>query len=85
MPVKEFEPGKKYIVVIEAGWVFQGFPSRKAGHVELDKAENIRQWGTTAGLGQIALQGPTAETQLDNYGMIKIPESKILFTIPCEA
>ncbi len=77
---------KLTIIVIESGFVFVGFPS-VAQHEILGKtcilkdAKNIRVWGTTKGLGQLANIGTTAETKLDFVGVVTIPISKILHFI----
>jgi hypothetical protein len=36
--------------------------------IEIDRCQCVRRWGTTRGLGQLALEGPTAETKLDPEG-----------------
>jgi hypothetical protein len=75
----------KRIVVVASGWVFMGewHPSVAGRPAFLTDATNIRQWGTKAGLGEIALNGPTSETILDPCGMVVFenPET-ILFCIP---
>ena len=43
----------------------------------------IRVWGTTAGLGEIALKGPTKDTVLDFAGTVDVPHSKVLSVIYC--
>ena len=80
---------KKTIVVVEAGWVFLAddvsedatFPSLPALH--LNSASVIRVWGTKAGLGEIALKGPTKDTVLDFAGDIVVPTGHVLALIPC--
>lgn len=74
----------KSIFVVEAGFVFLCDSAVNASEQwVLENASVIRQWGTTKGLGQIALQGPTKETILDPCGSPCIPESKVLFILPC--
>ena len=78
----------KRIVVLLSGWVFIGeyhaaTPDRPA---HLTDAANIRTWGTKAGLGEIALKGPTESTVLDPVGIVLFDcPGSVLFTIPCEA
>ena len=76
---------KQEILVVEAGWVFLGVvgASANADSLRLNDAHVIRAWGTTKGLGQIALEGPTKETVLDACGVVDIPKGKVLFRIPC--
>ena len=77
---------KLTIIVIESGFVYAGFPS-VAQHTILGKtcilkeAQNIRVWGTTKGLGQLANIGTTKDTKLDFVGVVTIPISKILHFI----
>ena len=76
----------KRIVVLQAGWVFIGQYHAAAGTkpAYLTDAHNIRVWGTTAGLGEIALNGPTSSTVLDPCGIVLLDSpNNILFTIPC--
>ena len=78
----------KRIVVIQSGWVFIGnyhaATPEKPAH--LTEASNIRSWGTTAGLGEIALHGPTKNTVLHPVGIVLLDSpANILFTIQCHA
>lgn len=57
--------GEYCIVILQRGWVFVGQLHQRGSHCELVNAACIRKWGTTKGLGQIALDGPTSETILD--------------------
>lgn len=75
---------QKVIVVVEAGWVFLAEDSEeREGKLWLTDASTIRLWGTTKGLGEIALSGPTKTTILDYCGNPSVPLGKVLFTIPC--
>ena len=77
----------KHIVVLTNGFVFMGVIETYTETLfRLVEAENIRVYGTTAGLGQIALHGPTTETKLDPVGVVEVrgaSMSNILFVIPC--
>ena len=70
------------IVVIESGWVFVGECAHSGNALVLSSAYNIRRWGTTRGLGELATTGPTSETILDPVAVLEVPMGKILFTIP---
>ena len=77
----------KRIVVIEAGWVFMGMyrPATENTPAFVTDAACIRTWGTTAGLGEIALNGPTPNTVLEPCGVLLLDNPKaVLFTIPCQ-
>ena len=56
-----------HIVVVESGWVFATeSPDAKTGQdLTAKNAKVIRRWGTTNGLAQLAIEGPTRETQLE--------------------
>jgi hypothetical protein len=78
---------QKHIVVLDSRWVFIGEYTRALGTTPafLSDASCVRVWGTTAGLGQLALKGPTKETVLDFCGMVVFDNpAAVLFTIPCE-
>ena len=61
------------IVVLDRGFVYIGITVTDGEWVYITNAHNIRRWGTTKGLGQLALSGPTANTELDAVGSIKAP------------
>lgn len=63
-----------HIVILQRGWVFAGYLSRKGRRYTLRNAQCIRVWGTTRGLGEIAFNGPTASTRLDPSGEVKFHE-----------
>ena len=63
--------GEKRIIVADRGWIFVGDCTDEAdGSVTIRNAKNIRRWGTTKGLGELA-NGPTDETTTDDYGTVK--------------
>ena len=66
------EPTAYKIVVLQRGWVFVGRYSLdpETQIVTLTDAKNIRLWGTTRGLGQLAESGPTSSTKLDPAGVV---------------
>ena len=72
----EYEPvnrasRRKQIIVLHRGFVFVGDVERKESEVVIHNAQNVRRWGTTSGLGQIAENGPTSNTTLDAAGTIR--------------
>jgi len=73
-----------HIVVVRAGWVFVGTRSESAGKVTLTNAACVRYWGTSRGLGELALAGPLGDTILDPCGTVEVPASAVLFNIPVE-
>lgn len=66
------DQSKWQIVVADRGWVYVGLVAREGDQVVVREANNIRRWGTTSGLGELALSGPQAETVLDFYGTVRI-------------
>lgn len=75
-----------HIVVIQSGWVFVGTKdaSSPQGQLTFHNAACIRRWGTTKGIGELALSGPTGETVLDECGTLEVPMSAVHFTIPVD-
>ena len=73
------------IVVVTASWVFLGDVTDlpEQGIIRIENAFNIRQWGTTKGLGEIALKGPTSSTVLDAYGVVELARTSEVFRIAC--
>jgi len=71
------------IVIGEFGWVFVGRLAIERGYTCLEQASVIRSWGTTKGLGEIALNGPTDSTKLDACGSVRLLESKVVAVMAC--
>lgn len=63
------------IVIVDRGWVFVGDIKDNGNECIITNAKNIRRWGSERGLGQLALSGPTEDTVLDNYGVVRIPNN----------
>lgn len=72
-----------HIVVVESGWVFAMVLEESPTHLSSSDCAVIRTWGTTNGLGQLALKGPTSETSLDRCNATHIPKAKVLFVMEC--
>ena len=74
------------IVIVQAGWVFIGqyFYDADLKCVRLTDASCIRVWGTTAGLGQLALKGKQKETVLDYAGVVDVPLGSVVATLMCD-
>ena len=73
----------KQIVVIAAGHVVIGDVTPEKDRTIIKNASFIRTWGTTKGLGQIALEGPTTNTILDYAGTITVLNHAVYFHIDC--
>lgn len=72
------------IIIAQAGWVFVGNCERVNDQIVVSNCRNIRNWGAKTGLGQIARNGPTKETVLDDYGTMEIHVLAIVGTLECD-
>lgn len=73
------------IVIADRSWVFVGNVEIDDKYCKITNAKNIRRWGTTKGLGEIAINGPTDNTVLDDYGTVTLPITSIVGgIIDCE-
>ena len=75
----------KQIVIAQRGWVFVGDVSRDGDDVTINNAQCVRRWGTTKGLGEIAKNGPTESTVLDDFGTVRLHALGIVASLDCEA
>ena len=73
------------IVVLDRGFVYVGDVTVDDDWCVIENARNIRKWGTTKGLGQLALEGPTSETILDQAGVVRAPKRALIHLIETEA
>ncbi len=72
VPAASPEIGPTQIVVADKGFVFVGsVEDHTDGSVTIRNCRNIRYWGTTKGLGELAV-GPTSKTIVDAYGTVKL-------------
>lgn len=71
------------IAILQRGWVFVGKFSKEGSACKLSDAYNIRTWGTTKGLGEIAENGPTDSTKLDKVNDVSFHELGIVALIDC--
>lgn len=74
---------KLSICVLHRGWVVVGLMT-PGEWVKLESAYVVRRWGTTKGLGELAIEGPTPNTILDAAPTMNIPVSAIINTIECD-
>ena len=89
----QYQPGVEFvgnhgskwkIVVCQRGFVYAGLVTFAGEYLVIDDAVNIRRWGTTKGLGQLALSGPTSDTVLDQCGVVRVHKLAVVSTIDCE-
>ena len=76
----EVVPTTKQIVVLQRGWIVVGDVQKTETEVRINNCSVIRIWGTSKGLGEIAMSGPTSETKLDPCPPVAVhPLSVVLF------
>ena len=74
------------IIVAQRGWVVIGRKvSESDTEIVLHDASVIRVWGTTKGLGQLALEGQQSGTKLDPAGTIRIHPLAVVLRMDTEA
>lgn len=73
---------KRKIVVAQRGWVLVGDYSIEGDdEIVLTNASVIRIWGTTKGLGELALSGPTSKTILDPAGTVRFHRLTVVLVL----
>lgn len=72
---------KHQIIIAQRGWVFVGKVVENKDQITIEDAKNIRRWGTVKGLGQLAKEGPTEKTVLDEYGTVRLHPLSIVARI----
>lgn len=63
------------IAVLQRGWVFIGLVNQVGDDYFLNEGACIRRWGTTKGLGELANNGPTPNTELEPVPEIRFHEA----------
>ena len=74
-------PSEWRIVIAQRGWVFVGRFEQDGDNVTLYQASVIRTWGTTKGLGELALTGKTSKTVLDPVGTVRMHALGVVATL----
>ncbi len=73
------------IVIVTNGFVYVGYADLEPDYCVIREARNIRRYGTTRGLGQLALEGPTPQTVLDRVGTVRVPLHALISLYDTEA
>lgn len=73
------------IVILQRGWIMVGRIKTTGDMIKLTSACVVRRWGTSHGLGQLALEGPTATTVLDAAGTVTAHQLTTVAVIECNA
>ena len=71
------------IAVLDRGFVYVGHVSFNEDFLIIEKARNIRVWGTSKGLGEL-VSGPLSSTKLDNVGKVQVPMRAVISIIDVE-
>lgn len=72
------------IVILQRGWIMIGRWTQKGEACSLDNAYVIRLWGTTKGLGELALEGRRPSTKLDKVGHVEFHQLTVVATLNCK-
>jgi hypothetical protein len=75
----------KQIVILDRGFVYVGDVTTDEAWCTIANAQNVRRWGTSRGLGELASGGPTANTKLDPAGTVRAPMRSVVGMLECEA
>lgn len=74
---------ERLLVVIDRGFIHVGHVIIKGNFYSIPAGYTVRRWGTTKGLGELAMNGPLAETELDQNTEVMIHKDKVIFTMKC--
>ena len=80
-PMPDLTTPQLQIAVLDRGFVYVGLCHIEGAWLVITGAQNLRRWGTTAGLGQLARSGPTATTKMDAAGIVRAPLSATIHLI----
>ena len=72
------------IVILDRGFVLVGNATVEGDWVTTTNASVVRRWGTTKGLGELAMNGPLPETKLDPIGVVRSPLRALIGLVDCE-
>ena len=70
------------IFILDGGFVYLGKGQKNdcpllGNSILIKDAQNIRTWGTTKNIGQLATEGKQTETILDYTGTITVPVNQV--------
>ena len=82
--IPEQPAGDIQIVILQRGFVFVGAFEQDGPNCTLRNAYNVRRWGTTAGLGELAEKGPLTNTKLDKAGTVQFHELTVVARLSCD-
>jgi hypothetical protein len=71
------------IVVLDRSWNVVGQLEKDGDDYLLVNGSVIRRWGTTKGLGELAMNGPLSETILDPLPLTKFHKDRVIMILNC--
>lgn len=74
----------KQIVIADRGFVWVGDVELLTEWCIITKASQVRRWGTSKGLGELAASGPLKSTVLDPAGTVRVPMRAVIGLLDCE-
>lgn len=73
------------IVVLQRGWIVVGVYDKDGSQCSIDHGYVIERWGTTEGLGQLALEGVKDATRLRKIPKVEFHELTTIMSIKCNS
>jgi hypothetical protein len=80
---KEQKELGKNLVILQRGWIFGGDLFKNGSEYTLKNAFNVRRWGTTNGLGELAEKGKLKDTILDKVSDVTFHELTVIAILKC--
>ncbi len=75
---------KSKIVVCQRGFIYAGNVTKNGDYIVINDAVNIRRWGTSRGLGELASKGNQPETKADACGTVRVHQLAVVAMIDCD-
>lgn len=72
------------IVICQRGFVFAGAVTTEDDYIVIRDAVNIRRWGTTKGLGELAERGSLENTKADPAGTVRVHSLAVVAMLDCK-
>lgn len=73
----------KQIVILQRGWIMVGDLLKIGPDFYLTNGSVVRRWGTSRGLGELALEGPKSNTVLDPIPETRFHELTLVAALKC--
>ena len=84
-PTQECSYGTPFkIIICQRGFVFAGDVDHVGDYIVISNAVNIRRWGTTKGLGELAERGSLENPKADPAGTVRVHYLAVVAMLDCE-